>query len=430
MVGHYVSRVVLSLQRRDLDEMADKTGVFNGKSDRGHQIQKREPEESTASSGTAPPPQTRGQQGPGDSENDTGNKDECVLTESGNGGRISNKPSEMPPDQNEDGIDEATTVQHGVQPYDGNKADNPSTMNPQRVAASSYSRAPIHSPAVSLSESKDETRTASSQRDEVPPWGRHNEPVQWYKVVPIAVVMAIVAIVSYYVVVESWPDGPLSARMASPRDHLVSDFLGRFEELRERFPSQSIRFWRKVEVSTRRVMGDQNPLQPATFLMPVSDENLATTTCLLERLSEAITESYQAEPVIDINVTTMVNEESPDVVKRFIDHTLLNNLESGSKVSIIHHLEKIPLSAALIFQGYCDNENARFKDSVFFYTVYLSAQPVPEDDASIQKKMGEMWSADPSTQGYMPLMGRIVKNIVYVRPEDSGILNRECSIKV
>lgn len=214
---------------------------------------------------------------------------------------------------------------------------------------------------------------------------------------------------------------PTPTKPKQLRSDMMGDFLKGLTELQTNFPSQDEKVWQILRAEGKRVLRDDKPERPAVLLFPVTQHTAATAHCFLSKLADVITASYPSlEPVV-IDAREIGRESTSGQVKLYIDEELTRGFEAGGKVGTVLHLDKVHPEAAMILQGFADDDNAPYKDAFILLTVEV--RDLPEGDRqelkkSVYDQMREMWSALEDSN-YSPLMGRIAKCMVFLNIESN-----------
>jgi len=219
---------------------------------------------------------------------------------------------------------------------------------------------------------------------------------------------------------------PAGVKLAT--DHAKSSvtpemFLQSFNTVRESFRVQTSGFWGIIRAAIKPIVFQENPNQPAVFVLVVPSDTHKTAACFIRLFSNTITTLLRAKLPVEF-FTNAVSGLPPDTVKRLLDNQLRDGLTSGSQIAIIHHLENLHGESAMMLHAYCDNENAPFRRAIFVLTLFVdeTSLDVTETEAFAEERLRELWGDTLGTNKFYPLITRIAHSIAFMRPDSNDVL--------
>lgn len=274
-----------------------------------------------------------------------------------------------------------------------------------------------------------------SQRRSPPPAGISTSSVQnlpFEKLLPeklglvliSGLIILVVAIVLYW----ARPGDDLNNfdPLKTDQDHILSDFLKAFDKLKNSFPSQTSLFWTVLRAGTRSIMCQKPPDQPAVFIIAVPQGADQTALCIVRKYANIVTESFKAHDAVEFS-RHLRGADTPDHMKEVIDDILKVGFSQGSRVAIIHDLDRLHGESAMMFHGYCDNENAPFTRVAFVLMLRMGAVDGDTDDL-VEKRLSDVWSNHLNRDTLLPLLSRIGNRNAFVSRESDEVLQtNDCS---
>jgi len=199
-------------------------------------------------------------------------------------------------------------------------------------------------------------------------------------------------------------------------------FLQAFNSVRESFRVQTSGFWGIIRAAVKPIVLQENPYQPAVFVLVVPSDARRTASCFIRLFSNTIANLFQTSPVEFF--TDTMSGLSPERVKRLLDDQLRNGLGSGGRVAIVHHLELLHGESAMMLHAYCDNDNAPFRRTIFILALFVdeTSSEVAETEAFVEQRLRMLWGDMLGTNRFYPLLTRIAHSVVFMRPETSDVL--------
>ena len=213
---------------------------------------------------------------------------------------------------------------------------------------------------------------------------------------------------------------PVSEKVVPGKLTTAEVFLENFKEIKSSYPAQNARFWKIIGSQVKRVLSNDSSY-PAVILLgtPVGYSSLGT--CLTRRVVHAVNDavSMSGESYID---TASLDQTSPAKTKYSLDENLKSKFDN-SKGAIIDHVEKLPAQAALLLHGYCDGDNAPYKDIVLFLVFHTDLTNDSLNDKVVERSLEELWGSELGVDEMPALCSRIANNIVVLSPEDNESLS-------
>jgi len=252
---------------------------------------------------------------------------------------------------------------------------------------------------------------------------RHNTGIRWgtHLVIALALVCAVCLIsllLSFY-----QPAGLQLNAARSKSDITPEMFLEAFNSVRRSFQVQTSGFWGIIRAAIKPIVFHQNPDQPAVFVLVVPSDTRETASCFVRLFSNTVTSLIQAKSPTEFFADT-VSGLPPERVKRLLDDRLRAGLTSGSRIAVVHHLEKLHGESAMMLHAYCDNENAPFRRAIFVLTLFVeeTSLEVTETEAFVEERLRVLWGNTLGSNRFYPLITRIAHSIAFMRPDSNDVL--------
>ena len=208
---------------------------------------------------------------------------------------------------------------------------------------------------------------------------------------------------------------------------LIETFMADMTRIKSRFPSQTTQFWKIVRVSLKRIIKENYPDYPAVLLLvvPLGSQSSKTGTCIAKQLTKIVNTLYNVTSAKIIDIPSDIGHTTPDDEKKDLDNQIKNSFENEHFRSIaVDHFEQLSPRASLLFHGYCDGDNAPFKNVaiVFILHTNLDLKSLQGDPTLIDKHLMELWSSSDSPldrDKIDPLLARVANNAAVVTAEDN-----------
>lgn len=232
-------------------------------------------------------------------------------------------------------------------------------------------------------------------------------------------------------------NGPIAANL-DPEERarlLFETFKGRFQELKSRFPLQSVTFWRTIFGSLRPMIAEPDPLAPAVLMLVVPRDQQGetkTADCVAKQLLNMYSGLFNmsdSSKLSHIHILQDLNHASPASDKRELDDKLQHvfGVARGKGV-ILDSLESLAPLATLLLHGYCDGDNAPYKDVLFIQIVHTDrlAREIMGRNNYMDEYLTERWISELDEDKIQPLLTRIANNVALVTPEYEQTLINHC----
>jgi hypothetical protein len=208
---------------------------------------------------------------------------------------------------------------------------------------------------------------------------------------------------------------------------LIETFMADMNLIKFRFPSQTTQFWKIVRVSLKRIIKENYPDYPAVLLLvvPSGPKSSKTGTCIAKQLTKIVNTLYNVTSAKIIDIPSDIGHTTPDDEKKDLDNQIKNSFENEHFRSIaVDHFEQLSPRASLLFHGYCDGDNAPFKNVaiVFILHTNLDLKSLQGDRTLIDKHLMQLWSSSDSPldrDKIDPLLARVANNAAVVTAEDN-----------
>lgn len=246
----------------------------------------------------------------------------------------------------------------------------------------------------------------------------HNDGNSWKTHLALALAL-ICAICLVSVLLGLYQPAGLKLNAAHSKSNITPEmFLQAFNSVRESFQVQTSGFWGIIRAAIKPIAFRENPDQPAVFVLVVPSDTHETAACFIRLFSNTITRLFWAKSPVEF-FTDTVSGLPPERVKRMLDDQLRDGLMSGSRIAIIHHLEKLHGESAMMLHAYCDNENAPFRRTIFVLTLFVdeTSLEVTETEAFVEERLGLLWGDTLGSNKFYPLITRIAHSIAFMRPD-------------
>ncbi|XP_027237542.1 torsin-1A-interacting protein 1 isoform X1 [Penaeus vannamei] len=190
--------------------------------------------------------------------------------------------------------------------------------------------------------------------------------------------------------------------------------------------SQPKQVWVQIIGQLYSIM-DETPLRPAVIMVVVPQDTKRESMCFVQHVSESVAAAFDDSSYIVYNAKSDSHLD-PFMMKQILDNKL-QQLQSVH-VAIIDGIESIPGNASMILHGYCDNDNAPYKQSLIFLILNLSIQyaTLQEEklDKVVDEYLHELWGTQLRVKDVSALVARVASMPVLVQPEKEEILDCLC----
>lgn len=192
--------------------------------------------------------------------------------------------------------------------------------------------------------------------------------------------------------------------------------------------SQPKQVWVQIIGQLYSIM-DETPLRPAVIIIAVPQDTKRESMCFVQHISESVAAAFDDSSYIVYNAKSDSHLD-PLMMKQILD-SKLQQLQT-SHVAIINGIESIPGNASLILHGYCDNDNAPYKQSLIFLILNLPMQyaALQEEklDKVVDEYLHELWGTQLQVKDVSALVARVASMPMLVQPEREEILDCLCPL--
>ena len=232
----------------------------------------------------------------------------------------------------------------------------------------------------------------------------------------------------------------IAVGVVSHRANLNFDFAKIYElglqRLEGRFKNQTPRFWKTLRNRGLAHLKRAQPTQPLVLMLVAPPSAHTWVNCFVKKLAKIL------DPVHEDYLTFMNGKDyisSPgDKAKiKELHNTLKETFQSGHRAAVVCDLQLLPLPSAVLFDSYCDNDNAPYKHVAILFTVRLPHEPDPALDPErreglVEKFLSQVWSDE---RGYnidavSALLSRIADTVVVLNGEEEQDIETVCGSNV
>lgn len=202
-----------------------------------------------------------------------------------------------------------------------------------------------------------------------------------------------------------------------PTEHSVNYFKlykPRLDQIRAKYPSQSLRFWKVVSSSLKRLLTERVETYPAVLMFGIPDSGSETGTCLSKDIIKSLNDFFNSTEDGYI-YSGSLNSDSTGKMKQDLDDKLIRYLGNGKGV-VLDHIEKLPAQVALLLHAYCDGDNAPYKDAAIILGLH-SSKPLSDRDDLIEGILNGLWERELGVDEMPALRSRIANSITVVTQE-------------
>ncbi|XP_021362377.1 torsin-1A-interacting protein 2-like [Mizuhopecten yessoensis] len=292
------------------------------------------------------------------------------------------------------------------------------------------SPSPVRRSNTKQSRSAQKTSTGSSQAQ--------SQSSMFINALGIVVVVVLACILYHYVPYAPISnEDPFKGNLDPDENTRISfeHFQDKFMEFKMKFPGQDRNFWRTVFGMLRPMIVEPNPAAPAVLMMVVPENQHGespTAECLARQLltlySGLFNRSLGSQESC-IHIKNDLKHESAAKDKKELDKKLQYVFgQSAGKGVILDNFESLSPFAALLLHGYCDGDNAPYKDVLFIQIVHTNkqAEELTSQKNFMDKYLTDLWISDLDEDKIQPLLTRIANNVAMVTPENEQTLSQNC----
>lgn len=238
----------------------------------------------------------------------------------------------------------------------------------------------------------------------------NNNASSWFKWVCIVIIILLLGYLIHNKIFDSRP------LITKAKDSHFDMFAGKVDELKGKYAEQNERLWRVIKSCTRHVFDSQEVTYPAVLLMVSERGNAAQAAALAEdvgqRFESILSQQASLSKAASLNLTVLPGKVEASKQKLDLDNWLKQKLNVSHTAIILNHLEILSPEAALLLHGYCDNDNAPYKQVMLILGLYLE-QPVDSPQAA-ELALKKMWMSKLSEDKVGALLSRVANNIALV----------------
>ena len=217
------------------------------------------------------------------------------------------------------------------------------------------------------------------------------------------------------------------AQAESPKKDVGSTlerFVKEQQELVKKFPGQEKRLWKTLSAATKRIINDEEPIQPAVILIGSTKSTRREADCIAQQFSKVVTEAFQSAEPVSVDVSKEYIAVSPDDAKVALERSLKNGFKGGAKSAVINSLEDLPGSTAMLLHAFCDNDNAPYTKVVILFTIHSDENYITDKD--VEDQLTQIWKRHLNIDDISALLSRVANNIVIAKEEDKTVLQQHC----
>ena len=201
-------------------------------------------------------------------------------------------------------------------------------------------------------------------------------------------------------------------------------FENKIKELQSSFTNQTDRFWRILKNRGLAHLNNASPSQPLVLLLAAPPAAHGMVDCFARKLAEALDPEYKRMlATIDGREERSLPGEK---AKKEIDEFLIKRFKEGHRAALVHQLELLPLSSALLFHSYCDDQNAPYKHVAVIFTVHLPVEPdaslePKEAERTVEKYLADEVWAKENRDAVADLLIRVTDTVAFMNGEPSSL---------
>lgn len=209
------------------------------------------------------------------------------------------------------------------------------------------------------------------------------------------------------------------------REQMVDRFVDKLQPIVNDFSHQPKRLWQSVKATTKAVLREASPQQPAVLLLAAQRQHSRTAECLARSIASSFTAAYDTAAAVHVLKSDDYNEH-PEQLKKHLEMQLSTAFQKGSRAIIINEVDAMSGKAAMIFHAYCDNENAPHRDVALVFTLFMDDSKSLHSSAQVEAYLYGMWQKQLDVDVLSSLLSRIANNVVIVQGEEDEVLQQHC----
>uniref|UniRef100_A0A0B6ZFX6 Torsin-1A-interacting protein 1/2 AAA+ activator domain-containing protein n=1 Tax=Arion vulgaris TaxID=1028688 RepID=A0A0B6ZFX6_9EUPU len=210
----------------------------------------------------------------------------------------------------------------------------------------------------------------------------------------------------------------------SPFDRFVSD-VNNIEKI---LYNQNKRLWKTVKASTVHVLHGENSTYPVVILMAFPAQRAHISKCIAKKITSYYDIVHGLTPVESTTDISQLENLQPALQKETLDKNLYSAFSSNKRKSFfIENLQLLHPEAALLLHGYCDNDNAPYKDVMIVLLLVIDDQDfVDYNSADVENYLEQLWSRGLEVDKVKALLSRVANNVVTIEAEDDETFRKAC----
>ncbi|CAH1786123.1 unnamed protein product [Owenia fusiformis] len=226
--------------------------------------------------------------------------------------------------------------------------------------------------------------------------------------------------------------GLMSREIPPPEPiNILADFDSLMHNLKSTFKSQDRRLFVSTSSAIKPVLKSwvekrETLKSPAVVMIAAVSGAMEATECFSNRILSSLQKYSNSTSIVEIHSSRL--PKNPDQAKLEVDDKLRDGFSKGNKVAEITNLDLMPASAGLMLHAFCDNENAPYKDVVYFFILQLDSTyiSVSDWDGAVERFLIKRWEKELGTDEMHALLSRIANSVVVVSPENNDVLKAHC----
>lgn len=236
----------------------------------------------------------------------------------------------------------------------------------------------------------------------------------------LGVVIVCVAVALIHMNISSESDADFD--ISQPVDYYKL-FSPKFDEIKTKYKSQSLRFWKIIGSSVKRLLSARVATYPAVIIITVPNDYSQVGTCIAKEIVNCINKVCNSTGVS----SSYINSQALDSVnvaktKFDLDERLVSTLSEGRAV-VLDHIDTLPADAALLLHSYADGDNAPYKGAALFLVLHTDSSSELLSEKFVEKSLTELWGPVLGIDEMPALLSRIANSIAILSPENNASCN-------
>ncbi|XP_042878228.1 uncharacterized protein LOC122257188 isoform X2 [Penaeus japonicus] len=192
--------------------------------------------------------------------------------------------------------------------------------------------------------------------------------------------------------------------------------------------SQPKKVWVQIIGQLYSIMVDA-PLRPAVIMVVVPEDMRRESMCFVQHVAESVAGAFEDSSYLFYDAKRDSHLD-PFTMKLILDDKL-HQLQN-SHVAVINNIEAIPGNASMILHGYCDNDNAPYKQSLIFLMLNIPINYATLQEEKLDKLVDEyllkLWGTQLQLKDVSALVARVASIPVLVQHEREEMLDCLCPL--